>query len=273
MNQRVPPAERVLIPGPVGALDTLIDWPLNAPKGIALVCHPHPLFGGAAENKVAQVLAKTLRDLGYVALRPNFRGVAGSEGSHDEGEGETDDMLVVLEWAQKRLSDASDTPQSTPYSLPPRPALDAALGASSGQPSGESNGERSEEPNGESKGEPTGIPVGLHPPVVLAGYSFGAYVQTRVAKRLKEAGHSAQRIVLVGTAAGHVTGARHYETEAVPKDTIVIHGDVDETVALANVLAWATPMELPVVVIPGADHFFHRKLHIIRDIVADAWKP
>ena len=82
-----------------------------------------------------------------------------------------------------------------------------------------------------------------------------------------------RRIVLIGTAAGSVTGARSYNTLPVPEDTLVIHGEVDETVALANVMAWAAPQELPVVVVPGADHFFHGKLHIIRKIVERAWSP
>jgi len=108
-------------------------------------------------------------------------------------------------------------------------------------------------------------------PVVLAGFSFGAYVQTRVAEVLAAAGRPAQRMVLVGTAAGHVEGLRQYSTRAVADDTIVIHGAKDETVPLANVLAWAEPFDLPVIVVPGADHFFHRRLHLIRDIVTRAW--
>ena len=75
-----------------------------------------------------------------------------------------------------------------------------------------------------------------------------------------------------GTAAGHVEGARQYVTRAVANDTIVIHGSKDTTVPLANVLAWAEPLDLPVVVIPGADHFFHRRLNIIRDVVTRAWR-
>ncbi len=208
--------ERALIPGPAGAIETLVDAPALTPKAVALVCHPHPLFGGTAENKVVQTLAKALRELGYAALRPNFRGVGQSSGSHDEGEGETEDMLAVLDWARGRFGDL---------------------------------------------------------PVALAGFSFGAYVQTRVAARLAAAGRPAQRLVLVGTAAGFVTGARHYETVAVPADTIVIHGDRDETVPLANVLAWAEPLDLIVSVVPGADHFFHRKLHLIRRIVESQWNP
>ncbi len=110
-------------------------------------------------------------------------------------------------------------------------------------------------------------------PLYLAGFSFGAYVITRVAKQLAEAGTPAKRLVLVGTAAGFVEGARTYETEAVAADTIVIHGSTDETVKLANVLAWAEPLEVPVQVIAGADHFFHRKLHLIRDIIHRAIQP
>ena len=110
-----------------------------------------------------------------------------------------------------------------------------------------------------------------HLPLALAGFSFGAYVVTRVAKALAEQGDPAERLVLIGTAAGFVEGGRSYVTEAVAADTIVIHGDLDETVPLANVLAWARPLDLPVVLVPGADHFFHGKLHIIRSIIRSAW--
>jgi uncharacterized protein len=58
----------------------------------------------------------------------------------------------------------------------------------------------------------------------------------------------------------------------VPGDTIVIHGSIDETVPLANVLKWAEPLELPVTVVPGADHFFHRRLHVIREIITRSWR-
>ncbi len=206
--------EVIFIDGPVGAIETLVENP-GAPRGIALVCHPHPLFGGANTNKVTHALARTFTRMDYVSLRPNFRGVGGSAGKHDEGRGETEDMLAVLAETRRRFGDL---------------------------------------------------------PVALAGFSFGAYVQTRVAQALAEAGHPAQRLVLVGTAAGHVEGARKYETGAVASDTIVIHGARDETVPLANVLSWAEPLHLPVIVVPGADHFFHRRLHVIRDIVTRAWR-
>ncbi|MCL2344636.1 MAG: alpha/beta fold hydrolase [Desulfobulbus sp.] len=207
------PEEKLLLAGPAGHIDVIMERPA-APRGIALIAHPHPLGGGANSNKVVYTLARTFVSLGYAAFRPNFRGVGGSEGEHDEGRGETDDLLVVLDEARRRCGNL---------------------------------------------------------PVALAGFSFGAYCQARVAKRLAEAGQSAPRLVLVGTAAGFVEGTRQYDTEAVPHDTLVIHGSADETVPLANVLDWARPLDLPVVVVPGADHFFHRRLHLIRDIVTRAW--
>lgn len=238
--------EHVLLDGPAGKIEVFVET-RDAPAGIVLIAHPHPLYGGTADNKVVTTLARTFRELGCVALRPNFRGVGGSEGVHDHGEGEAEDLLVVHSWARQRF--------------------------------------------------------GSELPVYLAGFSFGAHVVTKVAKRLAAAGDAASRLVLVGTAAGMigpprsplttearlaaphggahavlgrpgdgmVAGLRRYETEAVPADTIVIHGAKDTTVPLENVFAWAEPLDLPVVVIPGADHFFHRRLHLIRDIIRRQW--
>lgn len=208
--------ERVLLDGPAGAIEVFVEAPV-APAGIALIAHPHPLFGGTADNKVVTTLARVFRDLGCATLRPNFRGVGASEGAHDHGLAETDDLAAVHAYARGRF--------------------------------------------------------GTDRPFYLGGFSFGAYVVTRLAKRLADAGDPARRLVLIGTAAGHVEGARSYVTEAVAPDTIVIHGDRDETVPLANVLAWAEPLELAVSVVPGADHFFHRKLHLIRRIVEAQWTP
>ncbi len=208
-----PTTRTIAIDGPAGNIEIRVDSPED-PRGIALVCHPHPLFGGTNENKVVHTIASTLGRLGYAVFSPNFRGVGSSEGKHDEGCGETEDMLLVLDEARRAFGEL---------------------------------------------------------PVVLAGFSFGAYVQSRVAEALANAGQPARRLILVGTAAGHVEGARNYATAAVAKDTLVIHGSADTTVPLDNVLAWAEPLDLPVIVIPGADHFFHRKLHLIRDILLRAW--
>jgi len=196
--------ERIFIEGEAGRIETVIDRPAGAPRGVALVAHPHPLHGGALDNKVVQTLARVFVELGYVSLRPNFRGVGQSEGQHDEGRGETEDLLRVSAHAGKMLGDM---------------------------------------------------------PLVLAGFSFGAAVQTQVARRT-----APQRMVLVGPAVGR------FASEIVPADTIVIHGERDETVPLGRVLEWALPQELPIVVVPGADHFFHLRLHIIRNIVKNSWR-
>ena len=215
--------ERLLIDGPAGQIEIVVDQPSGVPaegaargpaagaaRGLALVAHPHPLFGGSLDNKVAQTLARAFTELGYVAIRPNFRGVGGSAGVYDHGIGETDDLVRIVEWGQDRFG-----------------------------------------------------PL----PVALAGFSFGAYVQTRVAQRV-----TPERMALVGVADGLVSGGRTYQAERVPPDTIVIHGELDDTVSLANVLDWARPQELPVVVVPGADHFFHRRLHLLRNIIKGQWR-
>ena len=204
-----PTTQTISLEGPAGLIESRVDSP-EYPKGIALVCHPHPLFGGTNENKVVHTVASTLIRLGYAVLRPNFRGVGFSAGDHDEGRGETEDMLLILDEARRIFGEL---------------------------------------------------------PLVLAGFSFGAFVQTRVAKALTESGQPARRLILIGTATGPVEGARHYAPPAVEANTLVIHGSADTTVPLTNVLAWAEPLDLPIVIIPGADHFFHRKLHIIRDIL------
>ena len=196
--------ERVLIDGAAGKIETVVDRPSEAARGAALIAHPHPLYGGTLDNKVVQTLAKTFFELGYIALRPNFRGVGASEGEHDEGVGETEDMLRVVAYAKETFGEL---------------------------------------------------------PLILAGFSFGAAVQTQVARRV-----TPHRVVLVGVAVGR------FPSESVPPDTIVIHGERDETVPLAKVLDWARPQELPVVVIPGADHFFHLRLSVIKNIVKGSWR-
>ena len=92
--------------------------------------------------------------------------------------------------------------------------------------------------------------------IVLAGFSFGAAMQAKLAARVKP-----ERLVLVGTA------VINFEVPPVPRGSLVIHGEQDTTVPLAAVLDWARPQDLPLVVVPGAEHFFHRRLHLLRDIV------
>jgi hypothetical protein len=186
---------REFIAGPVGRIECAVDSPERAPIGIALIAHPHPLFGGTLDNKVVQTLARAFVELGYEAWRPNFRGVGETEGTHDEGRGELEDLARIVE-----------------HLKPSR--------------------------------------------LALAGFSFGAGVQVMLAQRVK-----AEWLVLVGVA------VTRFPLPNVQPGTLVIHGEQDDTVPLATVLDWARPQDLPVVVVPGASHFFHGKLHILRGLV------
>jgi len=196
---------RVMVEGPAGAIETDINDPGGARHGIALIAHPHPLQGGSKDNKVVTTLAKALFALGYVAARPNFRGVGASEGSHDEGHGETEDLVAVADYLVREFGKL---------------------------------------------------------PLLLAGFSFGSFVQTRVAKRLHP-----RSLVLVGPA------VKRFPAETVPHDTLVVHGELDDVVPLGAVLDWARPHNLPVVVIPGGGHFFHGRLSLLAEIVTRHLRP
>lgn len=89
---------RLRVTGPAGTIEVLRDDPAagQAVRGMAVIAHPHPLFGGTMDNKVVQTLARAFVQSGWTALRFNFRGVGASEGQHDEGRGETDDMLALI---------------------------------------------------------------------------------------------------------------------------------------------------------------------------------
>ena len=195
---------REFVAGPAGRIECAVDAPEppdgSALRGAALIAHPHPLFGGTLDNKVAQTLARTFVELGYEAWRPNFRGVGESEGTHDAGRGEVDDLYAVFEKIKKEKT-------------------------------------------------------------VLAGFSFGAAMQARLAQKVPS-----ERLVVIGVAVVNI------EVPLVPAGTLVIHGEHDTTIPLAAVLDWARPQDLPVTLVPGADHFFHRKLHIIRDIINGCWR-
>jgi alpha/beta superfamily hydrolase len=202
-------SQKFYLTGKAGRMECVLDEPEGAPRGIALVAHPHPLYGGTMDNKVAQTLARAFVGLGYLTARCNFRGVGESEGVHDEGRGEVDDMEIMLD-----------------HMLATYPGL----------------------------------------PVVLSGFSFGTFVQAQLYHRLVAQGRPPERLVLVGTAAGK------WPMPAVPADTILIHGELDDTITLGQVFEWARPLDIPVIVIPGSDHFFHRKLVHIKNLVAQLWR-
>jgi alpha/beta superfamily hydrolase len=89
--------QKIVVQGAAGAIEVAIDGPSidGQSKGMAVIAHPHPLFGGTMDNKVVQTLARAFTQCGWTAVRFNFRGVGGTAGAHDEGRGELDDLLAV----------------------------------------------------------------------------------------------------------------------------------------------------------------------------------
>lgn len=196
---------RAIVAGPSGELECAIDEPSGAPVAVAVVCHPHPQFGGTLDNKVVQTLARAFVQLGMRCVRFNFRGVGRSQGAWDEGRGEVDDAVAAIAaWRDPGL------------------------------------------------------------PLVLAGFSFGGYVAASATARLAEQ-DGPSGLVLVAPA------TVNFATPAVPRDTLVVHGELDDVVPLRATLDWARPQSLPVVVVPGGGHFFHGQLPLLKDIVVRAW--
>ncbi len=212
-------SRRQRIAGPAGDIEVLVECPSGPVRGFAAIGHPHPLYGGTLENKVAATLARALLAMGYIAVRPNFRGVGASAGTHDHGIGETDDFLCVIDAV-------AGWPQWT--SVPWAPATGGTAATA---------------------------------PWILGGFSFGTFVAARAAQALTQQGRAPQALVLVGAAAGK------WAMPPVPASTIVIHGEVDETIPLADVYPWARACDVPVIVMPGADHFFHRRLAGLKRLV------
>lgn len=193
--------------GPSGVLECVCDLPaLGTYQGTAVISHPHPLYGGTMHNKVVQTLAKAFVQNGWRAIRFNFRGVGASAGVYDEGRGEVDDLMSVIQ----ATSEASQS-------------------------------------------------------LALAGFSFGAFVTSHAVARLPSS-LQLEKLVLVGTAASR------FEVATLPTDlhekTLVVHGEVDDTVPLASVMDWARPQSLPVTVIPGVEHFFHGQLPLLRMLIS-----
>lgn len=91
-----------MIEGPAGQLEMVQGEPIGESRNAwGIVCHPHPLFGGTMHNKVVTTLAKTLQTMGLHTIRFNFRGVGRSEGEFDNGVGELQDLLAVIDWVQQ----------------------------------------------------------------------------------------------------------------------------------------------------------------------------
>jgi alpha/beta superfamily hydrolase len=199
-------AETLLLDGPAGAIETLVAAPDGAPRGLAVVCHPHPLHGGALSNKVTYTLASCALKAGLVAARFNFRGVGRSAGAHDAGRGETEDTLVVVEWLRRQ-----------------RPGA----------------------------------------PLLLAGFSFGAFVSLKAAARARPA-------LQVSIAPPF----KYFEGEPLPPRPdapwLVVHGRDDDVVAYEDTRAvlarYTPPPELAT--LDGVGHFFHGRLRDLEGAVS-----
>jgi uncharacterized protein len=188
------------IPAPSGLLQGVAHLPQGSPRAVAVVAHPLPTMGGTMDNKIVTTLVKTFVELGFAALRFNFRGVGESSGSYDDGNGEVEDVLAIANYALQEFGKL---------------------------------------------------------PLIQSGFSFGGYVQARAAEQLHP-----DKLVLVAPAVGR------FAMPNVPANTLVIHGEKDEVVPLADILEWARPQHLPVVVVPEATHYFHGHLHQIKAIVS-----
>jgi alpha/beta superfamily hydrolase len=218
-----PPAlERITIDGAAGSLEVVVEdiatedgsasrgsspAAERAPRRHAVVCHPHPLFGGTMDNKVVTTLARGLQECGIPTLRFNFRGVGQSAGVFDSGVGETTDAAAVAAWGAARW------------------------------------------PGSE---------------LVIAGFSFGAYVALRLSQQAV-----ASRLITVAppVARFDFSGLR-----APRCPWLVVQGDADEVVDAQQVIAWAEALEPQprLVVMPGVGHFFHGRLIELRGAVIDA---
>lgn len=191
--------------GPAGVIEIAWSLPKAAPRGVALVTHPHPLFGGALGNKVTYMLATQAARHGLAALRFNFRGVGASEGVHGGGLTETDDAEALAR------------------------ALQAAAPGR---------------------------------PLVLMGFSFGAFIQLRVAERLPIAG--------VLTVAPPM---RKYLDLPPPRRPQApwcwLHSRDDEVVDYADTAAVMQDYQPPpdARTVDGAGHFFHGKLGLVQETV------
>lgn len=199
-------ADTLLLDGPAGAIEALVAVPAGPLAGIAVVCHPHPLHGGALTNKVTYQLASCALKAGLAVARFNFRGVGRSAGTHDEGRGETEDTLAVATWLRRQVPGAR---------------------------------------------------------LLLAGFSFGAFVSLKAAARASPA-------LQVSIAPPF----KYFENEPLPPRPaapwLVVHGRDDEVVDYSATKAvldrYAPPPEL--VTLDGVGHFFHGRLRELERAVS-----
>jgi alpha/beta superfamily hydrolase len=200
--------------GPAGDLECTVAAPRAPVRGVAVACHPHPLYGGAMSNKVVYTLASAALAQGFVSARFNFRGVGQSQGTHDSARGEIDDCLAVVEWLRT---------------------------AQPGQP------------------------------LLLSGFSFGAFVSLQAASRAKAAG-----LVSIAPPFG-----RYFDDAPQPPHPgcpwLVLHSRDDDTVPYEETAAILDAYDPPPrrIAVDGAGHFFHGRLEDVRNamlsFLSDDW--
>ncbi|MDS1140132.1 alpha/beta hydrolase [Pusillimonas sp. SM2304] len=202
--------EKISFQGAAGAIDCALDLPMSTPAGWALVLHPHPLHGGARDNKIVTTIARACVQQGLIAVRPNFRGVGDSAGQFDAAVGETADMQQLVE----------QFGQAYP---------EAAAGK-----------------------------------WVLAGFSFGTSVAAQLYSALAD---QSQRVPDALLLFGPAVERFKFRAVSIPDDTLLVHGEADEVVPLSEAMDFARERDLPVVVVPGASHFFHGKLIALKQLL------
>lgn len=198
--------EPVVIDGRSGAVEAIVEDP-GAPAPLyAVVCHPHPLYGGTMDNKVVTSVARALHECAIPTLRFNFRGVGRSGGTYDNGIGETEDAAAVAAWGAARWPGRG---------------------------------------------------------LVVAGFSFGGYVALRLTRQRTAA-------QLIGVAPAVLRFEPDLGAPSCP--FTIIQGDADDVVEPQAVIAWAAALSPPprLIVLPGVGHFFHGRLHELRDAVIEA---
>jgi alpha/beta superfamily hydrolase len=196
------------IAGPAGRLEAMLWTVADAnPRLASVVCHPHPLFGGTMHNKVVYQVAKALHHEGVPVLRFNFRGAGLSEGSHDEGRGEQEDVRAALDYLSEQFPGK---------------------------------------------------------PILLAGFSFGAWVGLRVGCDDERA----RALIGLGLPAND-SELTYLRFCAKPK--LIIQGGNDQYGSRANVesLVATIPEPKRLVIVDGADHFFAGKLDEVAIAVAN----
>jgi alpha/beta superfamily hydrolase len=202
-----PTSERLFLRGPAGKLEAILETPDGeVPVCAAVVLHPHPQHGGTLHNKVAYTLARAFLRSGCAALRFNFRGVEGSQGEFDDGNGELADALAAIEWMRARHAEL---------------------------------------------------------PVWLSGFSFGAAIAIHAASRAGVRG-----LVSVAPAMSRIKTGRFAEPVC---PWLIVQGDADELVDVDETIGWVNDLDPgpELLVLEGAEHFFHGRLVELRDAVEE----